>query len=77
MGPTRSGPTRPGDSGKVCCVGRKRGSSSKGMIVRRFISALVALAFGLSLGLPLGPAQGAVSYADMPCHAEPLPAVKP
>ena len=44
------------------------------MIVRRLISALVALAFALALGLPPGPAQAAVSYADMPCHAEPLPA---
>jgi hypothetical protein len=37
------------------------------------IAALVALAFALALGFPPGPAQAALSYADMPCHAEAAP----
>ena len=57
----------------VCCVNAKREPSSDLMIVRRLIGALVVLTFALS-GFPPGPAQAAVSYADMPCHEEATPA---
>ena len=43
------------------------------MSSRRLVAALVALSFVLALAFPPGPAQAALSFADMPCHAEAVP----
>jgi hypothetical protein len=54
----------------VSCAGAERKASSDLMNVRRLIAALVAISFVLALAFPPGPAEAALSFADMPCHAE-------
>lgn len=58
---------------RVCCANAERGPSCPRMSVRRLVAALVVLSFALALAFPPGPAQAALSFANMPCHAEAVP----